>query len=114
MFAMSVKEVPGWSVLIVPRLIGVPVAATPGLDPHVEVSTVPGEEAAPVADAELVAVPPGVVEVLELELLHPASTPLTAMTARAAPAASERRCPYLYICSAFSWLTAMRIAPSGR
>ena len=41
MFAMSVNEVPGWSVLIVPRLIGVPVAATPGLVPHVEVSTAP-------------------------------------------------------------------------
>ena len=49
MFAMSVNEVPGWSVLIVPRLIGVPVAATPGLVPHVEVST---EPELPLADAE--------------------------------------------------------------
>jgi hypothetical protein len=37
MFAMSVNEVPGWSVLIVPRLIGVPDAATPGFGPHDEV-----------------------------------------------------------------------------
>src|SRR5947209_1291282 len=37
MFAMSVKSVPGCLVLIVPRLIGVPVAAAPGLGPHDEV-----------------------------------------------------------------------------
>jgi hypothetical protein len=37
MFAMSVKSVPGCLVLIVPRLIGVPVAATPGFGPHDEV-----------------------------------------------------------------------------
>src|SRR5947209_20584814 len=37
MFAMSVKSVPGCLVLVVPRLIGLPVAATPGLGPHDEV-----------------------------------------------------------------------------
>jgi uncharacterized membrane protein YccC len=41
MFAMSVNDVPGWSVTIPPRFIGVPVAATPGLVPHDEVSVVP-------------------------------------------------------------------------
>jgi hypothetical protein len=40
MFAMSVNEVPGWLVLMVPRLIGVPVALTPGLVPHCDVLTV--------------------------------------------------------------------------
>jgi hypothetical protein len=34
---MSVKSVPGCLVLIVPRLIGVPVAATPALLPQDEV-----------------------------------------------------------------------------
>jgi hypothetical protein len=38
MFWMSVKSVPGCLVLIAPSGIGVPVAATPGLDPHDEVS----------------------------------------------------------------------------
>jgi|SRR6516165_4935083 hypothetical protein len=37
MFAMSVKSVPGCLVLIVPRFIGVPVAATPGFGPHEDV-----------------------------------------------------------------------------
>src|SRR5215469_11224616 len=39
MFAMSAKLVPVWSVTIEPRLIGVPVAATPGFVPHDEVWT---------------------------------------------------------------------------
>jgi len=34
---MSVKSVPGCLVLIVPRLIGEPVAATPALGPHDDV-----------------------------------------------------------------------------
>jgi hypothetical protein len=37
MFAISVKSVPGCFVLIVPRLIGVPVAANPGFVPHDDV-----------------------------------------------------------------------------
>ena len=40
MFEMSVNDVPGWLVTITPRLIGVPVAATPGLVPHCDVFTV--------------------------------------------------------------------------
>jgi hypothetical protein len=83
MFEMSVNEVPGWSVLIVPRLIGVPVAFTPGLVPHCEVLTVPDEPEEPdglEAAAEDEDDP--AAEPLELELeLHPARTPPTARTA---------------------------------
>jgi hypothetical protein len=61
MFGMSVNEVPGWLVAMAPRAIGVPVAATPGLVPHVEVATVP-------ALAELAALD-DVAGALELELL---------------------------------------------
>jgi hypothetical protein len=37
MFSMSVKSVPGCLVLIAPSVIGVPVAAVPGLGPHDDV-----------------------------------------------------------------------------
>ena len=37
---MSVNEVPGWLVAMAPSGIGVPVAATPGLVPQLDVSTV--------------------------------------------------------------------------
>jgi hypothetical protein len=40
MNAMSVNDVPGWSVTIPPTGIGVPVAVTPGLVPHCDVLTV--------------------------------------------------------------------------
>jgi len=36
MFDMSVKSVPGCFVLIVPRMIGLPVALTPGFGPQDE------------------------------------------------------------------------------
>jgi hypothetical protein len=39
MFGPSLKSVPGCLVSIVPMLIGVPVAATPGLGPHEETLT---------------------------------------------------------------------------
>ena len=39
MLAMSVNDVPDWSVTMEPRAIGVPVALTPGLVPHSEVVT---------------------------------------------------------------------------
>ena len=38
MFGPSLKSVPGCLVSIVPMLIGVPVALTPGLGPHDEMS----------------------------------------------------------------------------
>jgi hypothetical protein len=41
MFGPSLKSVPGCLVSIVPMLIGVPVAFTPGLGPHDEVSADP-------------------------------------------------------------------------
>src|SRR6201996_1965492 len=40
MFSMSLKSVPGCLVLIAPMLIGVPVAATPGLVPQADVEVV--------------------------------------------------------------------------
>src|SRR5271154_664662 len=40
MFSMSLKSVPGCLVLIAPMLIGLPVAATPGLVPQAEVEVV--------------------------------------------------------------------------
>src|ERR1700753_3928519 len=40
MFGPSVKSVPGWCVSMVPMLIGVPVALTPGLGPHDETAAV--------------------------------------------------------------------------
>jgi hypothetical protein len=116
MFAMSVKLVPGWSVTIPPRLIGVPVAATPGLVPHCEVLAAAGplelELVAGVAAALDVDPAAGLLE-LELLLLHPARTPPAAITATAAPASRERRRECLFMCSAFSWLTA-KYFPNGR
>jgi len=110
MFAMSVKLVPGWSVLIVPRLIGVPVAATPGLVPHDEVETVPvlaeldAEDAAALLEADAPEDAGDVLLVLELEL-QPALTPITsAATPTAAVRARQRK--GLFMWSAFSWLTA--------
>jgi len=91
MFSMSLKSVPGCLVLIAPMLIGVPVAATPGLVPQADAETAPpppeeldaADEAALLAAGALedaAALPP----VLELEL-HAASTPSdSAATAAAA------------------------------
>jgi len=81
MFGMSVNEVPGWLVAMAPSAIGVPVAATPGLVPHWDVSTVPVPGEADVVDvlAGVLAVP--VLLLVPLVLLQPAA-------ARAAAAAS--------------------------
>jgi hypothetical protein len=107
MFSMSLKSVPGCLVLIAPRLIGVPVAATPGLVPQAEVETVP---ALPVEvdpeEAEVAAPVAAVVPLPELELeLHAASTP-SETTATAAAVVRLRQWTDLFMCSAFSWLTA--------
>ena len=54
MFGPSVKSVPGCLVSIVPMLIGVPVAATPGFGPHDDVSVEPPLElAAPTSTSQL-------------------------------------------------------------
>jgi hypothetical protein len=103
MFAMSAKLVPVWSVTMPPSGIGVPVAATPGLVPHEEVLTAPAEPELVAAGALLVVPPPALV-VLELEL-HPAMTP-TAITAKAAIKGRGPRNDCLFMCSAFSSLTA--------
>jgi hypothetical protein len=94
-------------------LIGVPVAATPGLVPQEEVETVlalavldaddAGAEAAAVL-LELVLVV-GAVVVELLEELQPATTP-SASAATTAAAARVRQWKGLFMCSAFSWLTA--------
>ena len=101
---MSVKLACGESVTIEPRLIGVPLAATPGLVPHDDVATAV-ELAAGAALLELLLA--GALLELELELelellLHPARTPPTARTATAAPASRERRAENLSMWSAFS------------
>ena len=101
MFAMSVKLACGESVTIEPRLIGVPVAATPGLVPQDEVLVVPApalELALDGAAAALDVAPAAALLELELLLLHPASTPPSAMTATAAAARDERLCSCLFMC----------------
>jgi len=105
MFEMSVNEVPDWSVTMPPRLIGVPVATTPGLVPHDEVLTAElvgldeADAAAPVFVEEVA----GELEVLDVveEELHPATTP-RAIAARAAAPVRVRQWTDLFICSAFS------------
>jgi hypothetical protein len=87
MFSMSLKSVPGCLVSIAPRLMGVPVAATPGLVPQEDVETVPAEAVLdPVAAALLAAGALDVDPALpELEELHAARTPSdSAATAAAA------------------------------
>ena len=82
MFGMSVNEVPGWLVAMAPSAIGVPVAATPGLEPQDDVLTAAG------ALVALEALGGGVdavvlLELLELlELLHPAVPTARAAAAR--------------------------------
>ena len=109
MFSMSLKSVPGCLVLIAPMLIGVPVAATPGLVPQDDVETVPvpeldvaddaADEADVLADADVLPEP-----VLELEL-QAARRPSDSAAAAAAAAARVRQWTDLFMCSAFSWLT---------
>jgi hypothetical protein len=87
-----VKSVPGWWVSMVPMLIGVPVALTPGLGPHDEVLTeVPLlvlvlAAVEPAADDELLA---GALLPLLLLLLLPHAA--SATRASAANSASQIR-----------------------
>jgi hypothetical protein len=102
MFSMSLKSVPFCFVLIAPMLIGVPVAATPGLVPQAEVVTALLVELLD-ADADELVAAGG--ELLELELLQAARTP-SESAASVASIIRERLPGCLFMCSAFSWLTA--------
>jgi hypothetical protein len=91
MFGPSLKSVPGCLVSIVPMLIGVPVAATPGFGPHFDVSLAePLDELEPLLALDVVALeapllaPPGGVLVLLL-LPHAASSTAPTTIARATP-----------------------------
>src|SRR5258708_122656 len=74
MFGMSVNDVPGWLVAMAPSGIGVPVAATPGLVPQLEVSTVPALAVLDEPPAGVVDDPaPVLLLLLLLLLLQPAA-----------------------------------------
>ena len=102
MFAMSAKLVPVWSVTMLPSGIGVPVAATPGLVPQAEVLVV---LALLEADADELLAGGELLELDELELLQAARTP-SESAASVASAIRVRLPGCLFMCSAFSWLTA--------
>jgi hypothetical protein len=85
MFSMSLKSVPGCLVLIAPMLIGVPVAATPGLVPHEDVETAAADPvAAPLLAAGALDDDAAPAVELELEELHAARTPSDSAAAAAA------------------------------
>jgi hypothetical protein len=87
MFGPSLKSVPGCLVSIVPMLIGVPVAFTPGLGPQLDVLLdVELELAAAVelvAELDALLLAPGAAAVVLLLLPQPASTaaPMSAASA---------------------------------
>jgi hypothetical protein len=76
MFGPSEKSVPGCLVSIVPMLIGVPVALTPGFGPHLDVSVEAVLELEPPEVLALVVLLEPADDAVELELLlpQPAST----------------------------------------
>ena len=87
MFEMSVKSVPGCLVLIAPSMIGVPVAAVPGLGPHGDVSDEPLEPLEPLLadDVDVEPLLAGAAALLVLLLLllpQPAITRAAATIAR--------------------------------
>ena len=93
MFGPSLKSVPGCLVSIVPMLIGVPVAATPGFLPHAEVLTELVLE--PVVALALVALDAGALALDELlELLPPHAASSKAAPTTAASANARRRSPW--------------------
>ena len=93
MFGPSLKSVPGCLVSIVPMLIGVPVAATPGFLPHADVLVLPPLEpelaavVALVLDALLGAAP----ELVLLLLLLPQPASTNAPTSAASAKLARRR-----------------------
>jgi hypothetical protein len=98
MFGPSVKSVPGWWVSIVPMLIGVPVAATPGLDPQDEVLVLPvvGVELV-LAGVLLVLVDAAVLLLLELPP-QPASANAPKIAASTANSRTREPCWYILTC----------------
>jgi hypothetical protein len=80
MLEMSVKSVPGCLVLIEPRLIGVPLAATPAFDPQAEVDVLPPAAAL----VELLLPPEGAALLLLLLLPPQAASAKSEMTAASA------------------------------
>ena len=102
MFSMSLKSVPFCFVLIAPMLIGVPVAATPGLVPQAEVLVVAALE---LLEADALLAGGELLELDELELLQAARTP-SESAASVASSIRVRLPGCLFMCSAFSWLTA--------
>ena len=124
MFSMSLKSVPGSLVSIAPMLIGVPVAATPGLVPQEEVETVPADVELDdtAGDGTMAALVPVLVlagvlaeELLEEELeLQPVRTP-SATAATTAAAVRVRPWKSLFMCSTFSKLSEKgHFLPNGR
>src|SRR2546421_12404257 len=101
MFGMSVNEVPGWLVAMAPSAIGEPVALTPGLLPHCEVSTVAAPALLLEADPAGVVAP--VPPVLPFEMLL---QPVAAPAPRRGRAAAST--------TALFALRLFMISPSGR
>jgi hypothetical protein len=92
MFGPSLKSVPGCLVSIVPMLIGVPVALTPGFGPHDDVSLDPVLALAVVLELELeleldapLLPVAAALEVLLLLLPHAASSAAATTAAKAMP-----------------------------
>ena len=99
MFGPSLKSVPGCLVSIVPMLIGVPVALTPGFGPHDDVLVEPVLALAVVPLVlELVALEAPLLDVVELLLLlpHPASTSIAPTSTASAPV-QRRRSAWWYV-----------------
>lgn len=89
MFGPSLKSVPGCLVSIVPTLIGVPVAFTPGFGPHDEVLVDAVLELPGLVELELLAPVAALGVLLELLLPQPAAT--SARTATNATAIARHR-----------------------
>ena len=79
------KSVPGWWVSIVPMLIGLPVALTPGFGPHDEVSLEAEAAAVLVEVPEAAGAAPVEVLLLLLLLPHPASASSETDASRTSP-----------------------------
>jgi hypothetical protein len=98
MFGPSLKSVPGCLVSMVPMLIGLPVAFTPGLGPHDEVSddVAPPPELLEAAAVD-VAPPPAEDELLLLLLPQPAKTATKAIAPSNARTTRTRGTTYLVL-----------------